>query len=110
MTDIQLSDPHFAEKERACAALRAVIDPELFINIIDLGLIYQLDFSEKDIVKVEMTLSTPHCPMGESMVNSVRYVLEEEFLGQKVEVELVWEPAWSMDRITEEGRQQLGIN
>jgi metal-sulfur cluster biosynthetic enzyme len=77
---------------------------------VDLGLIYELDFTMENQIHVKMTLSTPHCPMGESIVNGVENVLINEFPDRKVEVELVWEPEWSMDNVTEEGKRQLGIS
>lgn len=103
------NDKYFNERSKAMETLQNVIDPELFINIVDLGLIYDLDFNEEKKLNVKMTLSTPHCPMGESIVNGVESVLNIEFPDRKVEVELVWEPEWSLDKLTEEGKRQLGI-
>lgn len=103
------TDGYVNEISRAMDVLHNVIDPELFVNIMDLGLVYELDFEEDKKLKVKMTLSTPHCPMGESIVGGVENVLAAEFPDRKIEVELVWDPEWSMDRITEEGKRQLGM-
>jgi metal-sulfur cluster biosynthetic enzyme len=104
-----IDDIFHIERSKAMEVLHNVIDPELFVNIVDLGLIYDLDFNEEKKLNVKMTLSTPHCPMGESIVHGVENVLSHEFPDIQVLVELVWEPVWSTDKITEEGKRQLGI-
>jgi len=103
------NDKYLNEKTRAMEVLHNVIDPELFVNIVDLGLVYELDFEVENKLQVKMTLSTPHCPMGESIVNGVKHVLTTEFPDREAEVELVWVPEWSMEKLTEEGKRQLGI-
>lgn len=108
MITFDITDPRFADKNKALQALYEVIDPELYVNVVDLGLIYNIDFSANKIL-VEMTLSTPHCPMGESIVNGVKNVLERDFPGMEADVNLVWEPVWSMEKISEEGKKQLGL-
>jgi metal-sulfur cluster biosynthetic enzyme len=105
-----ITDKHFTEKTRAIELLFGVMDPELFVNVVDLGLIYAVDFDEEENkITVTMTLSTPHCPMGESIMNGVKYVLEEEFTEKEVNVDLVWEPAWNMEMVSEAGKEQLGM-
>ncbi|MBO9202893.1 MULTISPECIES: metal-sulfur cluster assembly factor [Niastella] len=96
------------QKLKALAVLYNVMDPELFVNIMDLGLVYDLIFTPQSIL-VTMTLSTSHCPMGEAIVEGVKNVLAEQFTDHVIEVELVWEPKWSFDMISAEGRRQLGI-
>lgn len=96
------------EKLQALALLYLVMDPELFVNIIDLGLVYDLIFTPQTI-QVEMTLSTSHCPMGEAIVEGVKNVLAQQFTNHVIEVNLVWEPRWSFDMISAGGRLQLGI-
>lgn len=92
----------------ALANLYNVIDPEIGINIVDLGLIYELDFNEtENTIKCVMTLTTKICPMGESMVNSVYSVLQESFTNYKIEVHLVFEPEWSYENISEAGLEYL---
>lgn len=102
-------DEFYHEKMRAQEVLRNVIDPELFVNIIDLGLIYEIDFLKENRIRVTMTLSTPHCPMGEAITNGVKNALNLEFPEREVEINLVFQPAWTFEMITEEGRIQLGI-
>jgi len=89
-------------------ALRTVIDPELHINIVDLGLIYGIMVSQKELlITVEMTLSSKFCPVGESIVSAVKNCLERLFDQFHVNVELVWEPEWNFESITPGGRKEL---
>lgn len=90
------------------SGLSEVIDPEIGVNIVDLGLIYRAERAAGGI-EVAMTLTTPTCPMGESLVEEVRSTLAARFPdAPAVAVTLVWEPAWSPARITEAGQVQLG--
>jgi metal-sulfur cluster biosynthetic enzyme len=98
----------------ALAALGNVIDPEIGLNVVDLGLIYTIDFDEpgkgneqRPGVEVTMTLSTPFCPMGESITGAVGRVLEGTFAGAVVRVNLTFDPPWSHDRISEAGKKFL---
>ena len=106
---ISLTDTYAAEKLKAQQALCNVIDPELFVNVVDLGLIYDLDFTQNDAIKVTMTLSTPHCPMGEAITNGVQNALEAIFPSKEVTINLVFDPPWGYDMLTPEGKEQLGI-
>ena len=105
---VSLSDPHAAEQLKAQTALMQVIDPELFVNIIDLGLVYRVDFREDDKIVVRMTLSTPHCRLGDAIQGGVRNVLENNFPGREIIINLVWEPVWSFDMNSASGKEQLG--
>lgn len=93
-------------------ALKQVIDPELFINIIDLGLVYTVTIAEaeeKSNVSIEMTMTSPACPAGPQLLQNSKDVLGRiEGVGA-VEVKLVMTPPWTPDRMTEEARDQLGI-
>lgn len=92
----------------ALEGLRGVLDPELGLNVVDLGLIYELQFDEQTSeVRVVMTLSTPFCPMGNSIVNAVTNNLMATFPGYEVQANLVFDPPWSYERISEEGLQYL---
>ena len=106
--NVSLNDPHAAEQLKAQTALMQVIDPELSVNIIDLGLVYRIDFPDDDRVVVTMTLSTPHCPLGDAIQGGVTNVLGSCFPGRKIEINLVWEPVWNFDMISEDGKAQLG--
>ncbi|ADY54164.1 protein of unknown function DUF59 [Pseudopedobacter saltans DSM 12145] len=106
---VSLTDPYSAEKIKAQQALFKVIDPELFVNVVDLGLIYNVAFDKDDLIEVTMTLSTPHCPMGEAITNGVHNALEAVFPDRKVVIDLVFDPPWGYDMLTPEGKEQLGV-
>ncbi|WP_407430750.1 metal-sulfur cluster assembly factor [Arcticibacter sp.] len=90
-------------------SLRTVLDPELQINVVDMGLIYHIDARpESGIISVQMTLSSSHCPMGKAILKSVQNRIEADFPGAQVDVQLVWEPQWTYENITPEGLKQLG--
>jgi len=90
-------------------ALRNVYDPELGVNVIDLGLVYDVELSEEGYVRVTMTLTTPGCPMHESLSEGVGAALADIPGITGGEVRLVWEPRWEPSRMTEEGRRLLGF-
>lgn len=87
--------------------LRNVYDPELNINVVDLGLIYNIEISEENDVEITMTLTTPGCPLHDSIERGVRYSLQGMEEVRNVEVHVVWEPAWTPERMTPEGLRQL---
>lgn len=93
-------------------ALKQVIDPELFINIVDLGLVYLVDIQEaegKSNVTIEMTMTSPACPAGPQLIQNSKEVLGRlEGVGE-VQVKLVMTPPWTPDRMSEAARDQLGI-
>ncbi len=97
-----------AEEQKVLDILKQVPDPEVEVNIVDLGLIYVVSKNdEAKTIEVDMTLSTPGCPVGDSIIQHVQTVLEVNFPGYEVKVNLVWEPQWTPDLITDEGRAQL---
>ncbi|MDO5672013.1 MAG: metal-sulfur cluster assembly factor [Actinomycetaceae bacterium] len=85
-------------------ALRDVIDPELGINIVDLGLLYGVHLYEKDVV-LDMTLTSPACPLTDVIEDQCRMMLAD--LAETISINWVWMPPWGPDKITEEGRDQL---
>lgn len=89
-------------------ALRAVKDPELNLNIIDLGLVYDVDVSEPGDVRVRMTLTSPGCPAGAEIIQGVREVAADLEGVNSVDVELVWEPYWTPERMDPRVRAFLG--
>jgi len=92
----------------ALASLKQVIDPEIGLNIVDLGLIYQVDFDElNEDIFLTMTLTTQFCPMGESIRDGAMQALQQNFPGYKIHIELVFDPPWSHEKISEEGKQFL---
>ncbi|UAY54696.1 metal-sulfur cluster assembly factor [Arachidicoccus terrestris] len=106
---LQMHDPFFEQKALVIGALYDVIDPELFVNIVDLGLVYDIDFLPDNKILITMTLSTPHCPLGEAIQTGVKNRLLQEFADHQIDIEIVWEPAWSLEKISEEGRKMLGM-
>lgn len=94
-------------KENVLDALRLVIDPELGLSVVDLGLIYDIVIGAKEIA-VSMTLTTAGCPLHESMVEAVRHVVQMADLTRTASVNLVWDPPWTPERMTDEAKRQLG--
>lgn len=94
--------------ESARQALRAVIDPEIYQNIVDLGLVYDVAVTPEQAVDVTMTLTTPHCPMGPQILENVDKTLRA-IGASDVRVKLVWEPMWTPHAMTEALQRQLGI-
>lgn len=91
-------------------ALRAVIDPELGVNIIDLGLVYKVAVGDDGRITITMTLTTPGCPMHASFAEEIEQTLWTAIPGLTgVDVNLVWEPRWSPMMMSEEGLAQLGL-
>jgi metal-sulfur cluster biosynthetic enzyme len=93
-------------------ALKEVIDPELFVNIVDLGLIYDIKQQEEDganHVEVDMTMTSPACPAGPQLVAQSKDAVAKLDGVDEVEIKLVMTPPWTPDRMTEDARDQLGI-
>ncbi len=90
-------------------ALRAVKDPELNLNIIDIGLVYDVEVSETGDVIVRMTLTSPGCPAGGEIIEDVRRVAGDLEGVKSAEVELVWDPYWTPDRMDPRVRAFLGF-
>ena len=92
----------------ALAALEEVVDPEIGLNVVDLGLIRQLDFDEPGKgIFVSMTLTTQFCPMGETLTGAVKRVIGRTFGDREVKVEPSFDPPWTADCISEQGRSFL---
>jgi len=93
---------------QAIDGLKNVIDPEIGLNVVDLGLIYQIDFDEAEKkVYCTMTLTTQFCPMGESISTGVTNALEQTFPEFEIEVNVIFNPPWNSEKISEEGREFL---
>jgi len=95
-------------EEQAREALKQVEDPEIGLNIVDLGLVYDVEV-DGNTVNVKMTLTSPSCPVGPQMLNGSKMVLQDLEEVEEANVELVWEPFWSPDRINPEYRAILGF-
>lgn len=102
-------EPGGALYEAVVDALKDIFDPEIPVNIYDLGLIYGVDASEDGDVVVTMTLTTPHCPVAESMPGEVELRVGSVPGVRDAEVNLVWDPPWGPDKMTDEARLELGM-
>jgi FeS assembly SUF system protein len=100
--DLHLFDP-------VLDALKTVRDPEIPVDLVNLGLIYELLVKKGGIVFVEMTLTTPSCPVAASMPDEVKQAIAAVPGVEDVRVKLVWSPPWTQDRMSEEARLDLGL-
>ena len=91
-------------------ALRQVDDPEIPVNIYDLGLIYEIKVDEEHRVYIQMTLTAPNCPMADYVVEQVKDAVKDVPGVLEVEVELVFEPVWDKSRMSEEALVELGLD
>lgn len=103
------SEPGGAIYEAVIDAIKDIYDPEIPVNIYDLGLIYGVDVGDDGDVVVNMTLTTPHCPVAESMPGEVELRVGAVPGVRDAEVNLVWDPPWGPDRMTDEARLELGM-
>lgn len=91
-------------------SLKQVDDPELGINIIDLGLVYEIHIRDDKDVQVVMTLTTPFCPIGPSVKQQITQLLQREIEGvDKVDVQFTFNPPWDKDMMSEDAKNELGI-
>lgn len=96
-------------EERVVEMLKTVYDPEIPVNVYDLGLIYKIDLADDYTLNVDMTLTAPSCPAADFIVEDVRQKLESIEQVKSVEVNLVFEPEWDKDMMTEEAKMELGF-
>jgi FeS assembly SUF system protein len=96
-------------EEQVVSALRAVYDPEIPVNIYDLGLIYEIDIRDGRHVDIRMTLTAPACPVAGSMPGAVERAVTRVPGIETAHVELVWDPPWTQDRMSDEARLELGL-
>ncbi|MBT3943626.1 MAG: DUF59 domain-containing protein [Chloroflexi bacterium] len=96
-------------KDEVIEALKEVYDPEIPVNIVDLGLIYDIEVSDGEVA-IEMTLTAQGCGMGPYIAQQAEWRIAEIPGVEDVEVELVWDPPWSPERITEDGKRLLGLD
>ncbi|MBO7644685.1 MAG: DUF59 domain-containing protein [Alphaproteobacteria bacterium] len=95
-------------REQVINEIKKVYDPEIPVNVWDLGLIYNISITEKN-VEIEMTFTSPTCPMMEDILNQVRSGVENVANGRSVDVKLVWEPAWDVSRMSDAARAELDL-
>jgi len=98
-----------ALKEAVIVALKGVFDPEIPVNIYDLGLIYDVSINEEQHVHIQMTLTTPGCPVAQTFPGTVEQAVNQVEGVSDCTVELVWDPPWTQERMTEAARLELGI-
>lgn len=97
-------------REGVVEALKTVYDPEIPVNIYELGLVYKIDITEEDQVLVEMTLTSPACPVAGTLPGEVESKVLSVSGVQEATVELVWDPPWDTAKMSEAARLQLGID
>ena len=103
-----MRDAKFLEQE-IIELLKTIFDPEIPVNIYELGLIYKVEVTPSFNAIVEMTLTTPACPVAESLPNEVKERIKGVYEINEVFVDLVWEPQWNMDMMSDEAKLQLGM-
>jgi len=112
-TNIQTSTdatPNTVTEDAVIAALCKVYDPEIPVNIYELGLIYHIDIDDKQHVHIQMTLTTPGCPVAQTFPGVIANEVRTTVPGvSDVSVEVVWDPPWTQDRMTEAAKLQLGM-
>ena len=97
-------------KEKIMEALKSVYDPEIGIDIVNLGLIYDLSVDDSGNVSIKMTLTTPACPLAGTVEEAVRAVVSAIDGVESVNVEIVWDPPWNPSMMSEEAKEMLGIS
>ena len=96
-------------KEKVILEIKKIYDPEIPVNIYELGLIYNIDIDKKNKVNIDMTLTSPNCPVAESLPNSVKdSVLKVDGVSD-VDLKLVWDPPWGKDRMSEAAKLELNL-
>ena len=96
-------------KSKVIEAVKKIYDPEIPINIYELGLIYKIDVDEKNKVNIDMTLTSPNCPVAESLPNEVKENIKKVEGVSDVNLNLVWEPPWDKDKMSEAAKLELNL-
>ena len=96
-------------KDKVINVIKKIYDPEIPVNIYDLGLIYKTDIDKNRKVFIEMTLTSPNCPVAESLPNSVKDNIMEIEEVTDVELKLVWDPPWTKDKMSEAAKLELNL-
>ena len=96
-------------KKQVIKCIRTVVDPEIPVNLYDLGLIYEIKINDKNDIKIKMTLTNPNCPVAGTMPESVGKSIEKLVNLNSIEVSLVWDPKWHKDLMSEEAKLALDI-
>lgn len=96
-------------EERIVEILKTVYDPEIPVNIYDLGLVYKIDYKDDGVLDIDMTLTAPNCPMGDYIVEDVRQKLEGIDEVKQANVNLVFDPVWDQSMMSDEAKVDLGF-
>ncbi len=96
-------------KSKVIEAVKKIYDPEIPVNIYELGLIYKIDVDEKNKVNVDMTLTSPNCPVAESLPNEVKENIKKVEGVSDVNLNLVWEPPWDKNKMSEAAKLELNL-
>ena len=96
-------------KSKIIEKIKKIYDPEIPVNIYELGLIYKIEVDGKNKVNIDMTLTSPNCPAAESLPNQVKEDIMEVEEVSEVDLKLVWEPPWDKDKMTEAAKLELNI-
>lgn len=105
--DIKMADQDM--KDSLLGALENVIDPELGIDIVNLGLVYEVDMNDQGVAMITMTLTSMGCPLGPVIIDQIRTALFELPEVQDVDVNIVWTPAWSKENMSRYAKMALGV-
>ena len=96
-------------KEKIIEEIKKIYDPEIPVNIYDLGLIYDIKVEDKNTVKIKMTLTSPNCPVAESLPKEVKDGIMQVEGIDNVDLDLVWDPPWNKDRMSEAAKLELNL-
>ena len=96
-------------KSKVIEEIKKIFDPEIPVNIYELGLIYKIEIDQKSKVNIDMTLTSPNCPVAESLPNEVKENIKKIDGVSDVDLNLVWEPPWDKDKMSEAARLELNI-
>ena len=96
-------------KDKVIAEIKKIYDPEIPVNIYELGLIYDINFDNENNVKINMTLTSPNCPVAESLPNEVKNSVKEIKDVKNVDLNLVWEPPWDKSMMSESAKLELNL-
>lgn len=96
-------------EQNIVAALKTVFDPEIPVNIYDLGLIYKIDVSEKFDIEIDMTLTSPNCPMVDQLLDDAQKAVKSVADVKGVDITIVFDPPWSQDLLSDEAKLDMGL-
>ena len=96
-------------KDKVIEEIKKIYDPEIPVNIYELGLIYDIDIDQNNNVKIKMTLTTPNCPVAESLPNEVKNSIKEIKEVKNVDLDLVWDPPWNKSMMSEAAKLELNL-